>query len=66
MEINTFAMREIKADKDKVLTNGKTFFSVGGSVYLGKNDSLENWYEITQEEYEAIIAEQEKSDDEAI
>ena len=56
MKINTFEMRELRADKDKVLTNGKTYSSVGGSVYLGTNDSPENWYEITKEEYEAIKA----------
>ena len=55
MELKTFEMREIKADKNKVLTNGETFSSVGGSVYLGKNDSPESWYEITKDEYEEIL-----------
>ena len=31
------------------LTNGKEF---GKEIYLGKNDSADNWYEITDEEAE--------------
>lgn len=54
MEIITFEMRELKAADGMVLTNGKAFSSVGGSVYLGVNDSPDNWYEITEEEYERI------------
>ena len=54
MELITFEMRELKASKGMVLTNGETFSSVGGSVYLGVNDSPENWYEITAEEAERL------------
>ncbi len=39
----------LKADEGKMLTNGETFATV---VYLGKNDSADNWHEITEEEYE--------------
>ena len=46
-----------------VLTNGEAYSSVGGEVYLGKNDSADNWYEITEEEYKAIIAENEAVED---
>lgn len=35
-----------------ILTNGEAF---GKEVYLGKNDKPENWHEITEEEYEAIL-----------
>ena len=35
-----------------ILTNGEAF---GKEVYLGKNDNPENWHEITEEEYEAIL-----------
>jgi hypothetical protein len=41
-----------------VLTNGETYSSVGGSVYLGVNDSPDNWHEITEAEYEEILAEE--------
>ena len=43
----------LKADDGKVLTNGDAFGTV---VYLGENDSAENWHEITVEEYNEIIA----------
>lgn len=35
-----------------VLTNGEVY--APNSVHIGKNDSIDNWYEITKEEYEAI------------
>ena len=38
-----------------VLTNGEIYSS---EVYLGKNDSPDNWWEITREEYEGIMAKQ--------
>ena len=37
----------LKAEDGKILTNGETF---GNVVYLGKNDSVDNWYEITDKE----------------
>ena len=52
MELITFQMRELKAAEGMVLTNGETFSSVGGSVFLGVNDKPENWSEITAEEAE--------------
>ena len=39
----------------RALTNGKVYSSVGGKVYLGVNDSVENWHEITEEEYNTIM-----------
>ena len=40
------------------LTNGETY---GREVYLGCNDSIDNWHEITDAEYEEIVkAEEEK------
>ena len=33
--------------------SGETYSSVGGSIYLGVNDKVENWREIT-EEYNAL------------
>ena len=40
-----------------VLTNGEVYST---EVYLGCNDNPENWSEITQEEYEQILKEQEE------
>lgn len=56
MELITFEMRELKAAEGMVLTNGESFSDIGGSVYLGVNDSPENWCEITAEEYNNISA----------
>jgi hypothetical protein len=41
----------LKADEGFYLTNGKTF---GKVVYLGKNDSIDNWHEITEAEAERL------------
>jgi hypothetical protein len=38
------------------LTNGEAY---GKEIYLGCNDSTDNWHEITDAEYENIIKEQE-------
>ena len=65
MEIKTIELRELKADEGKVLTNGETYSSVGGSVFLGVNDKVENWHEITEEEYNELTAE-ENSDHEVM
>ena len=47
----------IEADEGKVLVKGNNYCS---SVLLRKGETAEGWSEITQEEYEEIIAEQEK------
>ena len=41
----------IKADEGMKLTNGTTF---GDTVYIGKNDSADNWHEITEAEAERL------------
>ena len=41
----------LKADEGMTLTNGEAF---GKVVYLGINDSVENWHEITDEEAEEL------------
>lgn len=48
----------IVADEGKVLTNGDIY---GKVIALGKGDSVDNYYEITDEEYNAIMAEREAS-----
>ena len=58
MEITTIEIRKITASEGMVLTNGEAYSSVGGSVYLGKNDSADNWYEIAEEEYNAAMEEE--------
>ena len=41
----------LKADEGMTLTNGETF---GKVVYLGINDSADNWHEITDAEAQAM------------
>ena len=60
MEISTIEIKKIKASEGMVLTNGETYSSVGGEVYLGVNDSADNWREVPMAEYDAYLAEQEK------
>lgn len=60
-EVINVAVSTITADKDLILTNGTSFSSVGGTVWLSSNDKAENWREITQEEYEKILKEKEES-----
>lgn len=55
MKIETIELRKITASANMVLTNGESFSSVGGDVFLGKNENPNNWYEITEEEYNAIV-----------
>lgn len=43
--------KTIVADNGMKLTNGETFGSI---VYLGTNDSIDNWHEITEEEAERL------------
>lgn len=48
----------ITASEGMVLTNGEAY---GKDVYLGVNDSPDNWWEITEEEYAEILRTQEES-----
>ena len=56
-EVKNVELKILQADKDKALTNGITYSSVGGTVYLSANDSSENWHEISEDEYNKIMEE---------
>ena len=60
MEITTIELRKLTASSGMVLTNGESYSSVGGDIYLGKNDSIDNWYEITETLYLDILEQKEK------
>lgn len=47
-------LKKLIASEGTILTNGSAY---GTEIYLGKNDSAENWHEIPLEEYEKIQAE---------
>ena len=50
MQIKEVTLRILTAAEGKVLTNGEAYSSVGGDVYLGAEDSPENWTEIEESE----------------
>ena len=52
----------IYADEGKVLTNGQIY---GTRIYLAEGMSADGFYEISAEEYAAIMAEKEKESREA-
>lgn len=56
----TVEVEYIQAEKGKVLTNGEVFAPSERKVALSINDSPDNWHEITEEEYNTIMAEQNK------
>lgn len=51
MKLSTIELRKLEASNGMVLTNGEVY---GKEIYLGKNDSPDNWHEITDAEYEEI------------
>lgn len=51
MKQETIELRKLTAAEGMTLYNGKAF---GKEVFLGNNDSPENWREITDEEAEAL------------
>jgi hypothetical protein len=59
MKIETVTQTVLRASEGHKLTNGTAY---GSSVVLGAGDSPDNWYEITIEEYNEIMAGQEESE----
>lgn len=60
MEKTMIEIIKITPSEGMVLTNGETYSF--DFVHVGKNDSVNNWREITIEEYNAIMAEQEETE----
>ena len=57
MTKETITSIKLIASDGMILTNGEAY---GKEVYLGTGDSPDNWYEITEEEYNAIANENEE------
>ena len=55
MKLETIELRKMTASEGMYLTNGEVYSK---EVYLGCNDSPDNWHEITEEEYAKIVAEE--------
>ena len=51
MNIKTIELTNIKPSEGMILTNGETYSK---DIYLGTKDSIDNWHEITEEEYQEI------------
>lgn len=51
---------KLKASEGMTLTNGDVF---GKEIYLGKGDSADNWYEISDEEAERIQTERDSANE---
>ena len=56
MKMTTIELRKITASEGMVLTNGEVYSK---EVYLGCNDSPDNWYEITEDKWAALTANEE-------
>ena len=52
METTKIELIKLTPSEGTVLTNGETYST---EVYLGKNDSPDNWHEIPVEEYKVIL-----------
>ena len=57
MNVEKITIEKLTAAEGMTLTNGEAF---GKEIYLGCNDSAENWYEITDEEAEHLQVEEEE------
>ena len=58
MDITNIELVKLTPSEGMVLTNGETFST---EIYLGKNDSKDNWYEITEAEAEELQKEMEET-----
>lgn len=63
METTRIELIKITATEGKVLTNGEAYSK---EIYLGINDSIDNWQEITEAEYEEILKRQRETIDEGV
>lgn len=60
MTTTSITMTKLEASDGMMLTNGESY---GKTVYLGVGDSAENWHEITDDEYNAIMEAQNETGD---
>ncbi|MBE6647334.1 MAG: hypothetical protein E7611_06855 [Ruminococcaceae bacterium] len=59
MQKETITRIKLTASEGHILTNGENY---GRVVYLASGDEGEKWYEITEEEYEEKMKEEEAID----
>jgi hypothetical protein len=56
MKKETITRIKLTASEGHILTNGAAY---GKVIYLGVNDSPDNWHEITEEEYQKTLEDNE-------
>jgi hypothetical protein len=61
MIVTDINLKKLEPSEGMRLTNGTDIAE--GSVYLGVGDSADNWYEITEEEAENIMAERDAANE---
>ena len=57
MKTETLTVNVIKSEKGKILTDGNIY---GRTIYLAKGRTADEFHEITEDEYNDIIAHDEK------
>ena len=57
MKTTKIEMTKIEASEGMTLYNGET---MGKVIFLGSGDSVENWWEITEEQYKKILEDQKR------
>lgn len=57
MEKQIIELTKVTASEGMWITNGEAYSK---EIYLGCNDSIDNWYEITDAEYSDIAKRQEE------
>ena len=57
MKKQIIELTKVTASEGMWLTNGETYSK---EIYLGCNDSIDNWHEITDTEYREIIKRQDE------
>lgn len=57
MKTTKIEMTKLEASEGMTLYNGET---MGKVIFLGSGDSVENWWEITEEQYKKILEDQER------
>lgn len=66
IETTTVELKAVIATEGMVATNGEIYSEVGGAIYIPSADNGEGFYEITEEEYNKILAEEKAKDEAAL
>ncbi len=65
-EIKTVELKSVTATEGKIVTNGEIYSEVGGTIYTPSSVDDGEFHEITEEEYNKILAEEKAKDEAAL